>query len=46
MDVVRVYTLGDFATQLTSVILSLNMLAFYVFEKIAFVIGLIVTVST
>ena len=44
MDVVGVYTLRHFATQLTSVILSLNMFAFYVFEKIAFVIGLIVTI--
>ena len=46
MDIVGIYTLTHFATQLTGIILCLNMFTFNVFEKIAFVVGLIITVRT
>ena len=46
MDVVGIYTLAHFATPLTGIILCLNMFTFNVFEKIAFVVGLIITVRT
>ena len=46
MDIVGIQPLEDFATKLTGIILCLHMFTFNVFEKIAFVIGLIITVRT
>ena len=46
MDIIGVDTLADFVTPLARIILRLNMSAFNVFEKIAFVSCLILTVTT